>query len=80
MRRPALVGHLGAGSGAVELVGAVLSASNQLVPRTLNYEQPDPNCPVNVVHGESLELSRPIVLKLSQSTMGHAAALLVEAL
>ncbi|MEZ6111930.1 MAG: beta-ketoacyl-[acyl-carrier-protein] synthase family protein [Pirellulaceae bacterium] len=73
-------GHLGAGSGAVELVGAVLSASNQLVPRTLNYEQPDPNCPVNVVHGESLELSRPIVLKLSQSTMGHAAALLVEAL
>lgn len=72
-------GHLGAGSGAVELVGAMLSVMYQSVPRTLNYEQPDPNCPVNVVHGESLELHRPIVLKLSHSTMGHATALLVEA-
>ncbi|MEX2027606.1 MAG: beta-ketoacyl synthase N-terminal-like domain-containing protein, partial [Pirellulaceae bacterium] len=44
-------GDLGAGSGAVELVASVLALAEGRVPRTLNYEQADPRCPVNVVRG-----------------------------
>src|SRR5262249_21629513 len=40
-------GDLAAGSGAVELIGSVLALVHGSLPPTLNYEQPDPACPVN---------------------------------
>ena len=49
-----LFGNLGAGCGAVELVGSVLALQHAEVPPTLNYQTPDPRCPVNVVHGDPL--------------------------
>ncbi len=72
-------GNLGSGSGAVELAASVLSFSENVTPRTLNYEHPDPECPVNVIHGSAAEGLSPVALKLSQSPMGQAAALLVAA-
>jgi 3-oxoacyl-[acyl-carrier-protein] synthase II len=72
-----LFGNLGAGGGAVELVGSILALNDHVVPRTLNYETPDPNCPVNVVKDEPLERSQSLALKLSQSATGQAAAVLI---
>ncbi len=74
-----LFGNLGAGSGAVELVGSVLALNEHLVPHTLNYQTPDPNCPVNVVKDEPLERNQPLALKLSQSPTGQAAAVVIGA-
>lgn len=42
-------GNLGAGSGLVEFIASVLSLQHGRLFRTLNYETPDPQCPVNVV-------------------------------
>lgn len=72
-----LFGNLGAGGGAVELVGSVLALHDQLVPRTLNYETPDPSCPVAVVKDEPLARTQPLALKLSQSATGQAAAVVI---
>jgi len=72
-------GNLGAGSGPVELAGSLLNFASGHVPRTLNYERPDPQCPVNVVHGQPLTRQSPILVKLSQSTTGQCAALVVAA-
>ena len=72
-------GNLGAGSGAVELAAHVLALNAGEVPTTLNYEQPDPECPVNVVHREPAPLSKRTALVLSQSTMGQAAAVVLSA-
>ena len=72
-----MFGNLGAGSGAVELVGSVLALNEHIVPYTRNYETPDPNCPVNVVKAEPLERGQPLALKLSQSATGQAAALVI---
>jgi 3-oxoacyl-[acyl-carrier-protein] synthase II len=44
-------GNLGAGTGAVEMAASVLGFQEGLVPYTLNYERPDPECPVHVIHG-----------------------------
>jgi 3-oxoacyl-[acyl-carrier-protein] synthase II len=46
------------------------------VPPTLNYEDPDPACPVNVLR-EPLREPQQVALVLNQSTMGHAVALLI---
>jgi 3-oxoacyl-[acyl-carrier-protein] synthase II len=72
-------GHLGAGGGAVELAASVLGLEAGLVPPTLNYETPDPLCPVNVVHGGPLAGRPATALAVNLCTMGQAAAVLVAA-
>ena len=51
-------GNLGEGSGMVELAISVLALEKGVVPPTLNYETPDPECPVNVAT-EMLSSDRP---------------------
>jgi 3-oxoacyl-[acyl-carrier-protein] synthase II len=74
-------GHLGAGCGAVELVAALSALQNGEIPFTLNYERPDPACPVDVVVGEPRRpldgMIRRTVVKLSTSRLGYAAALVI---
>jgi 3-oxoacyl-[acyl-carrier-protein] synthase II len=72
-------GYLGAGSGALETAVAVLSLQHGLVPHTLNYEHSDPECPVNVVHGQPAPLKLPTALVLSHSPLGQAVAVVLAA-
>lgn len=72
-------GDIGAASGSVELVATILALQQGRVPPTRNYEQPDPDCPVNVIHGEPLPLTRRIAIVLNQSTTGQAAAAVLAA-
>ncbi len=72
-------GNLGAGSGAVELLGTLAALESGRVPRTLNYERPDPECPVNVVHGEPLAAAHPTAIVLNQTLMGQSVAMVLAA-
>lgn len=53
-----MIGHLLAAAGAVEFVATVMSVRTGIIPPTINYEEPDPDCPLDyVVHGaETIEL------------------------
>ncbi len=66
-------GNLGQGSGMVELAVSLLAMSHGVVPPTLNYETPDPECPVNVVR-ELQASDRPAFIKLTHNATGQAAA------
>lgn len=70
-------GHLGAGGGAVELVASILGLERGLVPATLNYESPDPACPVNVVHGGPLAGRPATAIAVNLCSTGQAAAIAV---
>jgi len=72
-------GDLGSGSGAVEMAASVLALVHGRVPATLNYDTPDPTCPVNVIHGSPLTGARPAALVLNQSDTGQAAAIVLTA-
>ncbi|WP_425616141.1 beta-ketoacyl synthase [Anatilimnocola sp. NA78] len=72
-------GDLGASSGAVEMLASVLGLQHGRVPRTLNYQQPDPECPVNVIRDASLPTDKRTALVLSQNEMGGAAAIVLTA-
>ena len=72
-------GNLGAGSGSVELLGTIVAFETGRVPRTLNYERPDPACPVNVVHDHSLDTARKTAVVLNQTLMGQSVALVLAA-
>jgi 3-oxoacyl-[acyl-carrier-protein] synthase II len=71
------VGNLGAGSGLTELAASVLGFQHGVVPATLNYEEPDPSCPVAVVSGAPRPVTKPFVVKVSFTQMGQCAALVL---
>jgi 3-oxoacyl-[acyl-carrier-protein] synthase II len=66
-------GNLGAASGTSELAASILALKHGVVPATLNYEEPDPACPIPVTR--TLQPgSRPYVLKLGFTEMGQCSA------
>jgi len=44
-----MIGHLLAAAGAVEFIATVLSVHSGIVPPTINYTEPDPDCPLDYV-------------------------------
>jgi 3-oxoacyl-[acyl-carrier-protein] synthase II len=72
------MGNVGATCGAVELALTLLGLQRGKVAATLNYETPDPKCPVNVV-AELAAAKSPLALLLNHRTTGQAVSLLVEA-
>jgi len=72
-------GNLAAGGGAVEMAASVLAFQRGQVPPTLNYEHPDPNCPIHMIHGQPMPLGRPIALMLNHARVGQSTAMVVAA-
>jgi len=69
-------GNLGAGSGAVELIASLLALHHgQLFP-VLNYESPDPECPVAAVTESGGDPGRCFV-NLNVTPQGQAAAVVI---
>ncbi len=58
-------GHLLGAAGGVEAVAAILALQNNIVPPTLNLEEPDPACDLNYAGNKAQE--RKIDLALSNS-------------
>jgi 3-oxoacyl-[acyl-carrier-protein] synthase II len=71
------LGNLGAGGSTTELAASVLALSEGLLPPTLNYEEPDPDCPVAVAAGSPRPVTRRHVVKVSFTQMGQCAALVL---
>jgi len=72
-----LFGNLGAAGGVVELAAAVLAVEHGVVPPTLNYDTPDPACPVNVVHGGPLAGRPATALAVNFCSTGQAVAVAI---
>jgi len=70
-------GNLLAGTGAVELLASLLALARGRIPATLNYEEPDPACPIRVVHGRPMDCASPIALIVNMTSIGQAAALVL---
>jgi len=67
-------GSLGSGSGAMASIVAILSLVDGRIPPTRNYERPDPRCPLSIVTESGQALEKPVVVVISHSTTGQAAA------
>jgi len=70
-------GQADCGSAAIELAGSLLAMRHGELPMTLNYKTPDPNCRLRVVHDELHRLRSPLALKVSRTSMGQSAAVLL---
>ncbi len=70
-------GSSGAACGAIELADALIGWRNGVVPATLNYEMPDPACPVNV-SGDHRDASGDALLAMNYALTGQAVAAVVK--
>jgi 3-oxoacyl-(acyl-carrier-protein) synthase len=72
----AVFGHSIAGSGALELIGCVLSLRDQIVPPTINYKVPDPECDLDYVIEGSRKLQLHNIMSNSFAFGGSNAVLI----
>jgi 3-oxoacyl-[acyl-carrier-protein] synthase II len=68
------MGNLGAAADAAELTASLLALKHGALPPTLNYERPDPACPVAVVAGSPRPIRKPYFLKMGSTDLGQCAA------
>jgi 3-oxoacyl-[acyl-carrier-protein] synthase II len=60
-----MTGHMLGAAGGVEAVFSILSLYNQVVPPTINLENPDPECDLDYVPNTAREMSLGVVLSNS---------------
>ena len=69
-----MTGHLAAGAGGIEAVVSVLTIEHDLIPPTINYETPDPDCDLDIVPNEAREAHPDVVLSNSFGLGGQNAS------
>jgi 3-oxoacyl-[acyl-carrier-protein] synthase II len=69
-------GNLGAGSGMVELIASLIALQQGSLFPILNYETPDPECPVFAVTNGSMA-SENCFINLNVTPQGQASAILI---
>jgi 3-oxoacyl-[acyl-carrier-protein] synthase II len=69
-------GHLLGAAGAIEAVACVLAIQRDVVPPTINYETPDPECDLDYVPNTKEELDVSVALSNTFGFGGHNATLI----
>ena len=72
-----MLGHLIAAAGAVELIISVMTIRQGVVPPTINYEVPDPECDLDYVPNQAREKRVRHVLSNSFGFGGQNISLIV---
>jgi 3-oxoacyl-[acyl-carrier-protein] synthase II len=71
-----MFGHLAAAAGAVEAVSAVLTINGDMIPPTINYETPDPECDLDYVPNTARKVKVNICLSNSFGLGGQNCSLI----
>jgi len=74
-----MTGHLSGAAGAVEAIISVKAIQEGVIPPTINYEYPDPDCDLDYVPNEARPAQVKIALSNSFGLGGHNACLLLKA-
>jgi 3-oxoacyl-[acyl-carrier-protein] synthase II len=72
-----MTGHLLGAAGAVECTVCILSIKHGVMPPTINYEHPDPECDLDCAANTKIERDVDIALNNSFGFGGHNATLAV---
>ena len=69
-------GHCLGASGAIEAILSVFACQRDVVPPTINYEHPDPECDLDYIPNESRNVTVDVALSNNFGFGGHNACLI----
>ena len=73
-----MTGHMLGAAGGIELIASVMAIVDGIVPPTINIEEQDPDCDLDVVPNVAREAKVDVALSNSFGFGGHNASLLVK--
>lgn len=73
-----MIGHLLGAAGGAELAASILSMSYGIIPPTINYENPDPECDLDYVPGSFREAKIKVFLSNSFGFGGTNASIIMK--
>lgn len=73
-----MTGHLLGAAGGVELIACVLAIRDGIIPPTINYETPDPDCDLDYVPNTARKAKVDVAISNSLGFGGHNATVAVK--
>jgi 3-oxoacyl-[acyl-carrier-protein] synthase II len=73
-----MIGHPMGAAGALEAMACVLTIANSVIPPTINYQTPDPECDLNYVPNVALQQEVHVTLSNSFGLGGQNACLVLK--
>lgn len=73
-----MTGHIMGATGAIESVFCTLAIQDQVVPPTINYETPDPECDLDVIPNHSRKARVGVCLNNAFGFGGHNSVLVIK--
>ena len=71
------IGHIMGGAGTVEVIATILAMRDNIVPPTLNYGEPDPECDLDYVPNEARPHQTRTAASISSGIGGNNAAVVL---
>ena len=72
-----VTGHLLGAAGAIEFVVCCLALKDQIIPPTINYKTPDPECDLDYVPNQARKAKLSVCLSNSLGFGGHNVSLIL---
>ncbi|GMV99626.1 MAG: 3-oxoacyl-[acyl-carrier-protein] synthase 2 [Candidatus Hydrogenedentota bacterium] len=73
-----MIGHLLGAAGAVEAIVCLLSIRDGILPPSINCDNQDPECPVNLIAGAAREAEVAMAMSNSLGFGGHNVSIIVK--
>jgi len=73
-----MIGHLACAAGAVEAVAVVMTINQGIIPPTINYETPDPDCDLDYVPNKARHQEVNVCLSNSFGMGGQNCSLVIK--
>ena len=70
-----MTGHMLGAAGATEAIACVLALRDGILPPTIGYEEPDPECDLDYIPNEARKIQADLALSVSLGFGGHNACI-----
>jgi 3-oxoacyl-[acyl-carrier-protein] synthase II len=72
-----MLGHTMSAASALEAVACLLAIERGIVPPTINYEEPDPECDLDYVPNQAREMKVDVALSNAYAIGGHCSSIVL---